>query len=92
MRSSNLQVGHTVSFSQGDLEHLQVGDEGSQSGQTLLAAAAHADQQRVPPPRLKDSVYTTATSEAKTVRGEEGKREESVEGLDVVRRRRKQAV
>lgn len=41
--SSNLEVSNTVAFSQGDLENLQTGDEGSQSGQALLATAAHSD-------------------------------------------------
>ncbi len=58
---SNLEVGDAVAFSQGDLENLQIGDEGSQSGQTLLAAAAHSDQQRITPWRLQDSVYAAAT-------------------------------
>lgn len=39
-----LEVRDAVAFPEGDLEHFQVGDEGSQSGEALLAAAAHADQ------------------------------------------------
>lgn len=57
---SNLEVSDTVAFSQGDLENLQTGDEGSQSGQALLATAAHSDQQRVAPWRLQDSVDAAA--------------------------------
>lgn len=68
---SNLEVGDTVAFSQGDLENLQTGDEGSQSGQALLAAAAHSDQQRVAPWRLQDSVYTAATCGGADSRGRE---------------------
>lgn len=68
---SYLQVGDTVAFSQGDLENLQIGDEGSQSGQTLLAAAAHSDQQRITPWRLQDSVYTAATCGGADSRGRE---------------------
>lgn len=59
---SNLQVRDAVAFPQGDLEDLQVGDEGSQPGQTLLAAAAHSDQQHVAPRRLQDSVNPAASN------------------------------
>lgn len=59
--SSNLQVSDTIAFPQGDLEDLQIGDESSQPGQTLLAAAAHSDQQHITPWRLQDSVYPAAS-------------------------------
>lgn len=58
---SNLEVRDAVAFPQGNLENLQVGDEGSQSGQTLLAAAAHSHQQSVSPRRLQDPVDAAAT-------------------------------
>lgn len=60
---TNLEVTDTVAFFQGDLENLQTGDEGSQSSQALLAAAAHSDQQRISPWRLQDSVYTATVCE-----------------------------
>lgn len=70
-RCSNLEVSDTVAFSQGDLENLQTGDEGSQSGQALLATAAHSDQQRVAPWRLQDSVDAAAACGGADSRGRE---------------------
>ena len=51
-----LEVGQVVTLLQRDLEHFQSGDERRQSRQTLLAAAADADQQRVSARSLQDAV------------------------------------
>lgn len=66
--SSNLQVSETVAFSQGDLKNLQIGDEGGQSGQALLATAAHSDQQRVASRRLQNPVDSAAACKEQTDR------------------------
>ena len=52
----HLEVGDAVALAQRDLEHLRGTDEGRQSRQTLLAAAADADEQRVAARRLQDAV------------------------------------
>lgn len=56
-----LEVRDAVAFPEGDLEHFQVGDEGSQSSEALLAAAAYADQKSVTTWRLQDTVDTATT-------------------------------
>lgn len=60
---SNLQVRHSVSFSQSDLKHVQVGNEGSQAGQTLLATSTNSNEQSITPRSLQDPVYSTAAGE-----------------------------
>ena len=50
------QIDHIVAFLQRNLEHFETGDERSQTRQTLLAAAADADQQRVASRSFQDAV------------------------------------
>ena len=52
----HLEVRDAVALPQGDLEHLQVGDAGSQAGQRLLPTAPHAHQQSVATGTLQDAV------------------------------------
>jgi len=56
LKVTYLQVRDPVAFPQSDLEDLQRADEGCQPGQALLAAAAHADQERISSGGLQDTV------------------------------------
>lgn len=51
-----LQVRNAITFPQSDLENLQRANEGCQSGQALLAASAHANQESVSSGGLQDTV------------------------------------
>ena len=51
-----LQVCDAVALAQRDLEHLERADGGGETRQRLLAAAAHADQQRIAARRLQDPI------------------------------------
>lgn len=54
----NLEVWDAVAFSQGDLEHLQVGDAGGEAREGLFAAPAHPHEKGVTARTFKDPVDT----------------------------------
>lgn len=57
---SHLEVRDLVAFPQRDLEYIHGADERREPCQALLAAATHADQQRVSPGGLQDAVDVAA--------------------------------
>lgn len=64
-----LEVWDLVASAQRDLEHLHGAEEGRQPRQALLAAPAHAHQQRVSPRGLQDAVDAAAMQKEAEVRG-----------------------
>lgn len=66
---SHLEVCNLVAFPQRDLEHIHGADEGRQPGQTLLAAAPNAHQQRISPRGLQDAIDAASEGKEAGARG-----------------------
>lgn len=77
--SPHLQVTQAVTFPESDLENLQVGDEGSQTSQTLFPTSTHSHQQSIPTRRLQDPVYPAANVGVQRSDGEKKKKKKKEE-------------